>query len=66
MENVKKWFEDFYEKSDTGKEIIEQIILGLTQDGFDESQLSNWIDSELESMKKVVSSKFKKEENAKD
>lgn len=66
MENVKKWFEEYCEKSDHGKNIIKQVILSLTENGFNESLLSNWIDSELESAAKVVSSKFKNDENAKD
>ena len=66
MENVKKWFENLCKKSDSEKEIIRQIILGLTQDGFDESKLADWIDSELEYVNKTISSKFEKEKNAKD
>jgi hypothetical protein len=61
MENIQNWFEEQKESNPEQTEIIDNIITGISDRGFDSSQLNRIIQSKIESIASDYDSGFNTE-----
>ncbi len=66
MEEIKEWFEK--KKSDDSEisELIDKLLAGISENGFDSLELDNWINKKLSSIKTAVLVELEGEEDAED
>ncbi len=66
MEEIKEWLEK--KKSDDSEisELIDKLLAGISENGFDSLELDNWINKKLSSIKTAVLVELEGEEDAED
>lgn len=58
MENIKKWFEEQKEQNPDLKNVLDKVIEGLSDRGFDSTSLNQQIEAELGKIKSDYEKEF--------
>lgn len=58
MNEIHEWFENLKNEKSDWEIVIDKIMEGLSEKGFDNSSLDDWIDSELNEIKEKNKSDY--------
>lgn len=63
MNDILNWFTELKEQEPDYANLVDKIVVGINEDGFDSSVLNNWITQELRDIETEYKTEFQKARN---
>lgn len=63
MEQIIKWFTELKEQEPDYTDLVDKIVVGISEYGFNSNTLNTWISQELKGIETTYKAELKEDEN---